>query len=381
MAKRDYYEILGVSRNATTEEIKSAYRRLAKQYHPDMNPHNRKEAEEKFKELSEAYEVLVDPEKRKLYDMYGHEGVSSRFSPGGFQWRDFTHAEDLRDIFGDIFDFSRFFEDLRGGSIFDLFTGQTSTRSTARTRGKDIHVRLFLTLEEISDGTTKEITLTRYERCDACRGLGGSECITCAVCQGSGQKRQVSRSVFGQFIQITTCPECNGEGKTIKNKCSKCKGEGRVRVERTIKVNIPPGVGSGNYISLRGEGHYGPGGKGNVIIEIAEKEHPLFVRNGDDVIIEVPISISTAVLGGEIEVPTLAGKKKIKINPGTQAGEYIRIKNAGMKKMSGGRGDVIVKIALHIPKHLSEQEKNLYKELEKIRSEPVPQPHKPNYVG
>ncbi|MCS7258270.1 MAG: molecular chaperone DnaJ [candidate division WOR-3 bacterium] len=377
MAKRDYYEILGVSRNATTEEIKSAYRRLAKQYHPDMNPQNKKEAEEKFKELSEAYEVLVDPEKRKLYDMYGHEGVSSRFSPGGFQWRDFTHAEDLRDIFGDIFDFSRIFEDFREGSIFDLFTNRSATRSTSRTRGRDIHVRLFLSLEEIAEGVSKEITFTRYERCDSCRGLGGSEYTTCPVCQGSGERRQISRSVFGQFIQITTCPECNGEGKTIKNKCVRCNGEGRIRVERTLRVTIPPGVATGNYISLRGEGHYGPGGKGNVIIEIVEKEHPLFLRQGDDLIVELPISVTTAVLGGEVEVPTLFGNKKIKIPPGTQHGDIIRIKNAGIKKATGGKGDELVRVVIHIPKSLSTQEKNLYKELEKIHSETLPGPRKP----
>ncbi|MEO0072950.1 MAG: molecular chaperone DnaJ [candidate division WOR-3 bacterium] len=377
MAKRDYYEILGVSRNATTEEIKSAYRRLAKQYHPDMNPQNKKEAEEKFKELSEAYEVLVDPEKRKLYDMYGHEGVSSRFSPGGFQWRDFTHAEDLRDIFGDIFDFSRIFDDLREGSIFDLFTNRTTSRTTSRSRGRDIHVRLFLSLEEIAEGATKEITFSRYERCDTCRGIGGSEYTTCPVCRGSGQHRQVSRSVFGQFIQITTCPECGGEGKVIRNKCPRCQGEGRVRVERTLRVNIPAGVTTGNYISLRGEGHYGPGGKGNVIIEIAEKEHPLFLRQGDDIVVEVPISVTTAVLGGEIEVPTLQGSRKVKIPAGVQHGEVIRVKNLGLKRTSGGRGDLLVRIAIHVPKTISTTEKNLYKELEKLRTETIPGPRKP----
>ncbi len=376
MAKRDYYEILGVSRNATTDEIKQAYRRLAKQYHPDMNPTNKKEAEEKFKELSEAYEVLVDNEKRKLYDQYGHEGVSQRFSPGGFQWRDFSHAEDLKDIFGDIFDFGQIFRGFGEGSIFDLFTRSRPTRAQA-TRGRDIHIRLRLTLEEIAHGTTKELTFSRFEKCETCNGKGGTGTTTCSHCQGRGETRHVSRSVFGQFIQVTTCSECAGTGQQIKNLCSKCSGEGRIRVPKTLKVVIPPGVSTGNFIPLRGEGHYGPGGRGDVIIEIEEKEHPLFVRKHDDLVVEVPISYTTAILGGELEVPTLDGKKKIKINPGTQHGELIRIKNAGIKRLNGGKGDEIIRIAIHIPKHLSTREKDLLKELERIRTENPPSSRKP----
>ncbi len=377
MSKRDYYEILGVNKNASFDEIKSAYRRLAKQYHPDMNPQNRKEAEEKFKELSEAYEVLIDPEKRKLYDQFGHEGVSQKFSPGGFQWRDFSHAEDLRDIFGDIFNFDQFFRGFGESSIFDLFTSGTRTARTTRPKGRDIHVRLRLTLEEIAEGTSKEITFSRYERCDECKGTGGSDTTTCSTCQGSGERKHVTRSIFGQFVQITACPDCHGEGKVIKHRCVKCIGEGRVRVERTIKVTIPAGVSNGNFMQLRGEGHYGPGGKGNVIIEIEEKEHPLFKRVNDDIMVEVPIPITTAILGGDIEVPTLNGKKKIKISPGVQAGEIVRLRNFGIKKLNGGRGDELVRIAVHIPKHLSSQEKNLLKEWERIRSEVTPPPHKP----
>ncbi|MEO0083554.1 MAG: molecular chaperone DnaJ [candidate division WOR-3 bacterium] len=377
MAKRDYYEVLGVSRNATTDEIKQAYRRLAKQYHPDMNPDNRKQAEEKFKELSEAYEVLVDEEKRRLYDQYGHEGVSQRFSPGGFQWRDFSHAEDLKDIFGDIFDFSSIFRDFNEGSIFDLFTRSPTRRARAKSRGGDIHVRLRLSLEEIAEGTTKEIAFSRFEKCDACKGIGGSGTTVCPSCQGSGEKRQVSRSVFGQFVQITTCPECNGEGKVIKTRCAKCVGEGRIRVNRTLKVYIPAGVSTGNYIPIRNEGHYGAGGRGDVIIEIEEKEHPLFVRSGDDIVVELPISITTATLGGEINVPTLNGNKKIKIPAGVQPNEIIRLRGYGIKKLNGGRGDELVKIVVHIPKHISNQERQLLNELEKIRSENIPEPRKP----
>ena len=380
MAKRDYYEILGVAKTANADEIKQAYRRLAKQYHPDMNPNDRKAAEEKFKELSEAYEVVIDPKKKELYDQYGHEGVSQRFSPGGFQWRDFSHAEDLRDVFGDVFDFSQIFRGFGEGSIFDLFGGGRETTRQSKTRGHDIHVRLRLTLEEIAEGTTKEISFSRYERCDVCKGVGGSGTMTCSTCQGRGEKKHVSRSMFGQFVQITACPDCHGEGQTIKNKCVKCDGEGRARAERTIKVAIPAGVSTGNYIPLRAEGHYGPGGKGNVLIEIEEKEHLLFIRSGDNIVLETPISVTTAILGGDMEIPTLDGRKKIKIPPGIQSGEIIRIKGAGIKRLNGGHGDELVRIVVHIPKHLSGQEKTLLSEWERIRSESVPHVRKPTQL-
>jgi len=379
MAKRDYYEILGVTKTASADEIKQAYRRLAKQYHPDMNPNDRKNAEEKFKELSEAYEALIDPDKRKLYDEYGHEGVSQRFSPGGFQWQDFSHAEDLKDVFGDVFDLSSIFRGFGEGSssIFDLITGRETRPHKAR--GHDIHVRLRLTLEEIAEGTTKEISLSRYERCDSCKGVGGSGTATCSSCQGRGEKKHVSRSMFGQFIQVSPCPDCQGAGQVIKNKCPKCSGEGRVRVERTLKVAIPAGVQTGNYIPLRGEGHYGPGGRGNVIIEVEEKEHPLFIRSDDNIVLEAPISITAAVLGGDLEIPTLNGRKKIKIPAGIQSGEIIRIKGSGIRRLNGGHGDELVKIVVHIPKHLSNQEKSLLNEWERIRTETVPEPRKPRY--
>jgi molecular chaperone DnaJ len=372
--KRDYYEILGVARNATEEEIKQAYRRLAKQYHPDMNPNNRKEAEEKFKELSEAYEVLLDKDKRRLYDQYGHEGVARGFGPGGFDFRrDFTHAEDLRDIFGDLL---RGFGDFGTGSIFDTLFGTGETQTRRPVRGRDIHIRLRLSLEEIAEGTTKEIAISRFEKCAECQGRGGKGTQTCPVCKGRGETRQVSRSVFGQFVQISTCPNCSGQGEIIRDTCANCKGEGRVRVQRTIKVRIPAGVRTDNYLPLHGEGHYGPGGRGDVIIEIEEKEHPLFTRQNDDIIVEVPISITTAILGGEIEVPTLNGKKAIKINPGTKPNSIIRIRGAGIKHLDGGRGDELVRITVHIPEKISNRERELLKELAKNQTEPVPPPKK-----
>jgi molecular chaperone DnaJ len=376
--KRDYYEVLGITRNATEEQIKQAYRKLAKQFHPDMNPDNRKEAEEKFKELSEAYEVLLDKDKRQLYDQYGHEGVSRKFGPGGFDpRRDFTHAEDLRNIFGDLLEgFGDFGFGINLGDVLFGFGGRESQIRKA-TRGRDIHVRLRLDLEEIAEGTTKEINISRFEKCAECQGKGGKGTQTCSVCKGQGQTRRVSRDAFRQFIQVvSTCPNCGGQGEMVKDLCQNCKGEGRVRVERKIKVRIPAGVQSGNYLPLHGEGHYGPAGRGDVLIEVEEKEHPLFTRQNDDIVVEVPISITTAALGGEIEVPTLNGKKALKINSGTQPNSVFRIRGAGIKHLDGGRGDELIRVTVHIPEKLSSREKELLKELAKNQTESVPPPRK-----
>ncbi|MEO0010178.1 MAG: molecular chaperone DnaJ [candidate division WOR-3 bacterium] len=372
--KRDYYEVLGVSRNATQEEIKAAYRRLAKQYHPDRNPENRKEAEEKFKELSEAYEVLADPEKRRLYDAYGHEGVSAQFGPSGFDFgRHFTHTEDLEDIFGDLL---RGFSG--GGSIFDLLFGSESSRSVRhRSRGRDIVIKMRLSLEEIANGVTKEVTFSRFERCEDCGGIGGTGKTACGTCRGHGQVRRQTSSIFGQFVQITTCPDCGGTGEQVKNTCAKCDGEGRVRRSRTLKVKIPSGVNSQMPLVLEKEGHWGPGGAGDVIIEIEEKEHPYFIREGDDIMVEVPISIPVAVLGGKISVPTLSGNREVEIPAGISSGTVLRLRGMGLKRLRGGNGDLLVRVVVHIPKHLSSRERQLYKQLADAASEPVPEPRKP----
>jgi molecular chaperone DnaJ len=376
--KRDYYEVLGVSRNATPEEIKSAYRRLAKEYHPDRNPNNRAEAEEKFKELSEAYEVLADPEKRRIYDMYGHEGVAGQFGPNGFDFRrHFTHSEDLEDIFGDIL---RGFGG-EGGTIFDLLFGGSAPRATGRRlRGRDIIVRMRLSLEEISKGVTKEVTFSRYEMCPDCSGAGGTGKTVCSTCRGQGRVKHQSRSIFGQFVQVSTCPDCGGTGERYRNTCRRCNGEGRIRQSRTLKVRIPAGVSAGIPIVLHNEGHWGPGGQGDVVIEVEEKEHPLFLRQGDDVIVEVPISIPVAVLGGRITVPTIDGVKEIELPAGTQSGTVFRLRGAGIKRFEGGgSGDELVRVVVHIPKHLSREEKMLYKQLSAQQSEPVPEPRKPDF--
>jgi len=374
--KRDYYEVLGVSRKASKEEIKNAYRRLAKEYHPDRNPDNRAEAEEKFKELSEAYEVLADDEKRRLYDAYGHEGVSRQFGPGGFDFRrDFTHEDDLADIFGDL---------LRGfgggagpGGLFDLLFGDTRVRTRGAERGGDIRIRLRLSLEEVASGTTKEITFSRYEACPDCSGRGGTGTAVCSTCRGTGQVRRRTSSIFGQFIQVATCPECGGKGELVKERCRRCTSTGRIRHQRTLKVRIPAGVSSGVRLPLHGEGHYGPGGNGDVVIEIEEKEHPLFSRQGDDIVVEVSVPVATAVLGGKVKVPTLSGTKDVELPAGTQSGTVFRLRGAGVKRLEGGSGDELVRVVVHIPQRLTREERELYRRLSGLSGEPVPEPRRP----
>lgn len=373
--KKDYYEILGVSRNATKEEIKQAYRRLAKKYHPDMNPENRKEAEEKFKEISEAYEVLMDDEKRKLYDLYGPEGVSQKFGPSGFTWEHFTHADEWRDIFGssfDPFDFlRRFFEE---ETIFDLW--ERPVKEKKRKVGSNIRVKMKLTLEDIAEGKEKTFELERYEKCSECEGTGGKGKVICSVCKGKGEIQQIQKSVFGQIIKITTCYNCGGTGKVIRETCKTCGGIGRIKKRKIFKIKIPKEITENNYLILKGEGHYGEDGKGDIIIEFEEVPHPLFLRKGLDLIVEVPIHYTTALIGGEIEVPTLEGNRKIKINPGVRDGEIIKIKGWGLKS-SNTRGDLLVKIKIFLPKHLSEEEKKLLETLKKISYESPPQPRRP----
>lgn len=378
MAKRDYYEVLGISRNATEEEIKRAYRKLAKKYHPDMNRDNKEEAGEKFKEVSEAYEILMDKGKRAAYDRYGHEGVEKTFGKGGFDWSDFTHFEDVRDIFRG---FDDFFET---GSIFDIFFGRPSTRVRPRgrvkMRGSDIKIRLKLTLEEIKTGVEKKLRISRLEQCPKCNGTGvepGSQAEACSVCHGSGELREVQRSMFGQFVQVRTCPRCRGEGRIISNPCSKCKGQGRAKREATINLRIPKGVTAGNYIPVRGEGNAGPnnGPRGNLIVIVEEKEHGLFERRGNDLHCRVPISFSVAALGGEVEVPTLDGKVRLKIPSGTQTGRLFRLRGKGLPEIGGGReGDEYVEAVVWTPTHLSKQEIELFRNLAKYEADKIPKP-------
>lgn len=357
MAKRDYYEILGVDRNATQEEIKRAYRKKALQYHPDRNPGD-PEAEEKFKEAAEAYEVLSDPEKRALYDRYGHEGLKGVFREGGFTWSDFTHASEFEDILGDF---------LRGTIFGDLFGfGRERPR-----RGEDIKVTVRLTLEEIARGTDRKIRVRRTKVCEACGGAGGTT-RPCPTCGGMGQVRRVSRSFFGEFVSVTTCPQCRGTGQVLDRKCSVCKGRGSVEVEETIVVHIPPGVSSGNYIPIRGRGNSGPGGTGDLRVYIEEEEHEYFERRGRDILYDLPISFSQAALGAEVEVPTLTGKARVKIPPGIQSGKVLRLRGKGLPDLDGRRGDQLVRVIVWTPTHLSEEEKELFRKLAEYEDKAVP---------
>lgn len=357
MAKRDYYQVLGVARTASQDEIKKAYRKMALQWHPDRNPGN-KDAEEKFKEAAEAYEVLGDPPKRQRYDQYGHEGIR------GTDFRPFTDVNDIFSTFSDIFG-SGF-----GGSIFDdMFGTQTRQQQRSAGPGSDLKIRLKLSLEEVASGVDKKLKIKNWKVCETCHGTGAksaSGTITCPVCNGTGEVRQVSRSVFGQFVNIATCQNCNGEGKVIREPCVTCHGEGRIQGETTIKVTIPGGVSEGNYIPIRGQGNVGRRGgpPGDIIVVIEEEPHAIFTRNGDDVILDLLISYPEAALGADIEVPTLSGRARLKVDPGTQSGRVLRMRDKGIPHLNGfGRGDQLVRVNVWVPTSLNAREREALKHL------------------
>ncbi|MBW6516479.1 MAG: molecular chaperone DnaJ [Candidatus Cloacimonetes bacterium] len=359
MAKRDYYEVLGVDKNAEPSEIKKAYRKLAMKYHPDKNKDD-KGAEEKFKEASEAYEVLSDSEKRKTYDQYGHAGLEGMFSNGGFTWRDFTHASEFSDIFGDGF-----------SSIFDIFFGNGFSRSSRRERvsqGEDLKISMSLSLKEIASGVEKNIKLNTMDNCETCNGTGSAdgETATCNQCHGSGQVRQMQRSLFGNMTTIVTCPSCKGEGKIIKNRCNKCQGEGRVSKVKNVKINIPAGISEGQHLRMRGYGNKGKRGgpNGDLIVLIHEKEDDTFERRGEHLFLGYPITFSQAALGAEILVPTLTGKIKMKVPAGTQTGEIFRLKGQGLTILNrNSKGDLFVRVVIQTPTKLSRAEKELLEKL------------------
>ena len=357
MAKRDYYEVLSVGRGASQEDIKKAYRKMAMKYHPDRNPGD-KEAEEKFKEAAEAYEILTNPEKRQLYDQYGHEGLKGGF--GGFGGFDF-----------DLSDALRTFMEGFGGGFGDIFG--TSRRRGGPERGNDLQIRLTLTLNEVATGIEKNVRIKRQVRCEKCGGSGAqsSDAVkTCPVCEGTGQIRQVSRSIFGQFVNITMCRTCGGGGKVISQPCQSCGGLGRKKGDVTIKVKIPAGVATGNYLTLRGEGDAGPKGgpSGDVIVFIEEKKDEIFERHGDDILYTLSISISQAVLGDEVEIPTLSGKARLHIDPGIQSGKILRMRGKGIPHLHGyGKGDQLVKIVVWTPTGISKEVKGIFKKLAEFK--------------
>ncbi|MEX0647116.1 MAG: molecular chaperone DnaJ [Balneolaceae bacterium] len=357
MSKRDYYEILGVDKNAGDAKLKKAYRKLAMKYHPDRNKGNA-DAEKKFKEASEAYEVLRDPQKRQRYDQFGHAGMNG----GGFGGAsDFGNAdfEDIFSRFSDIFG-----SDFFGGDAFGGGRSQSRRRRGVGRPGSDMKLKVSLSLEEIAGGTEKKLKVKRQLKCDACNGTGAeteADFETCGTCNGVGEVRQVSRTMFGQFVNVQACPACGGEGRIIRNKCSKCAGEGRVKGEDQIKVNIPSGVTNGNYITLRRQGNAGirGGEPGDLIVLIEEEEHEHFVREGNDIYYDLFLSIPDAVLGTDVEVPTLKGKAKVKVEPGTQPGKLLRMRERGIKGLNNsGTGDEFIRVNIYVPKELTPEEES-----------------------
>jgi len=363
MAKRDYYEILGISPNASSEDIKKAYRRLAVKYHPDKNRDNSKEAEEKFKEVSEAYKILSDGEKRKIYDQYGHAGLQADVGAGGggFTGSNFDPFTIFNEVFGQRSSSGG------GGGIFDnFFGGRTGVREGQP--GSDLQYSLEITFKEAAFGTEKEIQIPRYETCSNCRGNGvkpGSSPQTCPSCGGTGSIA-VSQ---GFFSMSRTCTQCHGRGTVIKDPCKECRGSGRVRRTRRVKVKIPAGIDNGSHLRLTGQGEAGlrGGPAGDLYIAIRVKAHPIFKREGDTVICEIPITFTQAALGGEIRVPTLNGRARLKVPSGTQTNKIFRLRKMGIPHLhSSGRGDQWVKVIIETPVNLSAEQKQLLKRLEEV---------------
>lgn len=354
--KRDYYDVLGVAKGASDDEIKKAHRKLAKKYHPDLNRDN-PEAAEKFKELNEAYEVLSDKDKRARYDQFGFAGVDPNYGAGqgggfggGFGGFDMG---DLGDIFGSFF----------GG-------GSSRSRRNAPQRGETIQQRVMLSFEEAAFGCEKEITINRTERCEECEGTGaekGSSVETCSNCHGSGVVTQTQRTPLGMFQSQAACPNCRGTGKIIRKPCKKCSGTGKTRNSRTLKVKIPAGIDDGQSIQLRGQGNAGSNGgpSGDIIVTIGIRPHPIFTRDGNNVICEIPISFPQAALGDTLQVPTIDGKVEYTIPEGTQTGTVFRLRGKGIQNVNGrGRGDQYVRVNIEVPTRLTEHQKKLLRDFE-----------------
>ncbi len=366
--KRDYYEVLGVERNANADEIKKAYRKAAIKYHPDKNPGD-KEAEDKFKEAAEAYDVLSNPDKRARYDQFGHAGMSGAAGGGGyggFGGGGFS-MEDIFSQFGDIF----------GGH----FGGFSSSRGGMRVnRGTDIRVKVKLTLAEIANGTTKKLKINKTIACDKCGGTGAKDASsysTCATCNGSGYVTRVESTFFGRMQTQNVCPTCGGTGKVITAKCDKCGGEGVVRGDEVVEIRIPAGVGEGMAVTVSGKGNAARHGgiNGDLLVMIEEERNPELVRDGNDLIHNLNLPLTTCILGGDVEVPTIDGRAKIKIAAGTHAGKVLRLRGKGLPDVNGyGRGDILIVVDITIPDSLTSEERKLVEQL-------AEQPHFKTAVG
>ncbi|MFM7231610.1 MAG: molecular chaperone DnaJ [bacterium] len=365
MAKRDYYEVLGVPRTAGEDEIKKAYRKTAMQWHPDRNPGNA-EAEARFKEATEAYEVLRDAQQRAQYDQFGHAGPAMGGGAGGFGGGDFGGI-DLSDAL------RAFMRDFGGGD--DLFGG--GGRSRGPGRGDDLQVKLSLTLEEIASGVEKRIKVKHLKRCEPCSGRGGTGEGQCPQCKGRGQVRRVQQTMLGQFVNIGTCPRCDGEGTVVATPCKTCGGDGRTSESDTVTVKVPAGVARGNYIPLTGLGDAGPRGgpPGDLIVHIEEKAHELFERHNDDLVVDLPVTFTLLTLGGKAEVPLLGGETAtLDVPAGTPSGHVGRLKNKGLPGLRGGRGDLHVRLRVWVPTKLTAAERKLLEELRKTEGGHSPKP-------
>jgi len=361
MSKRDYYDVLGVSKEATAEELKKAYRKLALKHHPDKNPDD-KEAEEKFKEAAEAYEVLSNAEKRSRYDQFGHRGMSGS---GGFGGQHMS-MDDIFSHFGDIFGGAF------GGGFSSGFGGQRTGRRRAN-RGSNLRVKVRLDLKEVAHGVEKKIKLNKYVPCNSCSGSGaekGSSKSTCPTCRGMGQVTQVTNTFLGQMQTSSTCPQCGGDGEVITNKCNACHGNGIVKGEEVVTFKVPPGVADGMQLSISGKGNAAARGgiPGDLLVLIEENDHPELIRDGNNLLYDLYVSFTDAALGSSAEIPTVDTKAKIKITPGTQGGKVLRLKGKGLPDVNGyGKGDLLVNVNIWTPKNLSKEEKTM---LEGLRESP-----------
>ena len=376
--KRDYYEILGVSKSASQDEIKKAYRKVAMQFHPDRNPGD-KGAEDKFKEAAEAYEILNDADKKSQYDRFGHNAFSQGQGRGGGGRSGGMNMDDIFSQFGDVFGDDNF------GGFFGNRGGRKSGQQTG-SRGSNLRVKLKMNFEEMAKGANKVIKIKKYVRCTTCQGSGAKDknsVQTCGSCNGSGQVRRVQNTFLGQMQTVTTCPTCNGDGTTITVKCNSCKGEGRVYGEETVSIDIPAGVQEGMHLSISGKGNVGErgGSNGDLIVQIEEEAHAQLQRDGLNVAFDLYISFPDAVFGTQVEVPTIDGRAKIKIPPGTQSGKIFRLKGKGFPNVNSyEKGDQLIHVNIWTPQHISPEEKTMLEKMSKSQNfEPKPEKNEKSF--